>query len=109
MDRPQQVAAMRRQASDELAAAIGIYTELTNAQPTQLYAHVRSIAVYAAHGLLAESEVRARFFDAARANGTLQKYGAPWATKAIRCALNCAADDPLPPLHPEYRSEAASA
>ena len=100
---------MRRQANDDLALAIGKYTELTIVQPTHLYALVRSIAVYVAYGLLSECEVRTRFFDAARANGALQKYGAPSAAKTIRSALNSASADPLPSLHPEYRSEAASA
>jgi hypothetical protein len=106
---PEYDQAMRRQAADQLALAIGKCSELKDGRRTQLYALVRAIGVYVAHDLLAECEVRTRFFEAARANGSLQKYDAPWAAKTIRSALIRGGADSLPPLDPEYHSEIASA
>ncbi len=108
MDLQQQIA-MRRQAQDELAIAIGAYTSQKGATSTKLYECSRQVAVYVAHGLLSEREVRERFFDAARATDEIEKYGVPWAAKAIRSALNAANSDPLPPLRGEYCAEVEDA
>lgn len=102
--------ALRRQAEDELALAIGSYSgRKADAGSTQLYAFARPIASYVAHGLLSECEVRARFLDAARDKGDIERYGAPWAVVTVRSAFVAANGDPTPRLRPEYRQEDAHA
>ena len=94
----------RAQALNDLHRAVSNYAALTDGRRTGLFNLACRVTKYAHHGFLSEQDIRAAFFDAARANGALSKYSATWVVKTIRSALDCSRKDALPPLAREFHT-----
>ena len=96
---------MRRQALHDLKTIAIEFAGLVDGRRQKLFSLACGVARYVHHGFLSENEFRASLMDAARANGSLAKHGAPWAVCTIRNAINRASRDPLPPLARAFRSD----
>ena len=96
---------MRRQALHDLHAIAVEFAGLSDGRRQKLFSLACRVARYVHHGFLSDIEFRGTLMDAARANGSLAKHGAPWAVSTIRNAINRASRDPLPPLARAFRTE----
>jgi hypothetical protein len=105
--RPSDSDAMRRQAGHDLSAEAGRYATLKDGRRNELFRAVCRVAKYAANGVLAAAEIVEAFVAAAEANGALARYGLAWVRGTVQRALQCGADDPLPPLARKFREGAA--
>jgi len=99
---------MRRQALHDLRAVAAEFASLTDGRRQKLFTLACKVGKYVAHGVLTDMEFRSALLEAARANGSLAKHGAPWVVTTIRNAINRASGDSLPPLARAFRSEKGS-